>query len=289
MQLTPRYGTDPLVVLDGPPRSICVPTVRQRRRLADVVAAFTDDEWAHPSRCAGWSNRDVIAHLDTTNTFWSLSIGAGLAGEPSQFLTGFDPAATPAAMIDATRDTPTATVLEQFISSTDTLVELLESIDDEGWTRLAEAPPGHESIAAVTHHALWDAWVHERDILLPLGATPAEEPDEVTACLRYVASLPAALAITTGTAQPSSLRIEATDPTLSIRIEVGTHVAVRTERPDHDDDTAGDDTDDVRLDGDAVALVEALSIRTTLDQQVPDNVAWLVHGLAAAFDVDDAR
>ena len=25
-------------------------------------------------------------------------------------------------------------------------------------------------------HALWDGWVHERDIALPLGLTPPEEP-----------------------------------------------------------------------------------------------------------------
>lgn len=66
MQLTPRYGTNPIITLDGKPSDILAPVTRQRRRFADALAAFTDDEWAHPSRCAGWSNRDVIIHVDST-------------------------------------------------------------------------------------------------------------------------------------------------------------------------------------------------------------------------------
>ena len=37
----------------------------------------------------------------------------------------------------------------------------------------------------VLHHALWDAWIHERDVLLPLGVSPTEEPDEVAALLDW--------------------------------------------------------------------------------------------------------
>ena len=34
------------------------------------------------------------------------------------------------------------------------------------------------SVRLLAHHALWDAWVHERDIALPLGRTPDVEPDD---------------------------------------------------------------------------------------------------------------
>ena len=37
MQLTPRYGSDPLIVLDGPPAAIVAPVIAQRRRLVEVL------------------------------------------------------------------------------------------------------------------------------------------------------------------------------------------------------------------------------------------------------------
>ncbi|AZG47173.1 hypothetical protein D7316_03781 [Gordonia insulae] len=35
----------------------------ERRRLADVAGRFTDEQWATPSLCTGWTCRDVFAHL----------------------------------------------------------------------------------------------------------------------------------------------------------------------------------------------------------------------------------
>ncbi|WP_214404806.1 maleylpyruvate isomerase family mycothiol-dependent enzyme [Pseudonocardia lacus] len=39
---------------------------RQRRELADLLDDLTDDEWEHPSLCAQWRVRDVVAHLVLT-------------------------------------------------------------------------------------------------------------------------------------------------------------------------------------------------------------------------------
>ena len=76
MQLAPRYGTDPIITLDGTPGEVLAPVVGQRRRLVEVLGGFDEEHWAGPSRCAGWSNRDVIVHLDSTNAFWSYSIAS---------------------------------------------------------------------------------------------------------------------------------------------------------------------------------------------------------------------
>jgi uncharacterized protein (TIGR03083 family) len=35
----------------------------QRRSLADVLDGLSDEQWRHPSLCAGWTVRDVAAHL----------------------------------------------------------------------------------------------------------------------------------------------------------------------------------------------------------------------------------
>jgi uncharacterized protein (TIGR03083 family) len=275
MQLTPRYGNDPLIVMDGPPSAVYEPTARQRRRLLAAVSAFTDEQWAHPSRCQGWTNRDVIAHLDTVDTFWKFSIDAGLSGEPTQFLATFDPVASPAQFVDSTRDLPAEQILEKFAASSETFLDRLASLDDDGWRALAEAPPGHQSVTAVAHHALWDAWIHERDILLPLGTTPEQHADEIEASLKYVAALSPAFVLNSGGSERGTLVVEGSDPDIALTVEVGDSVLVR-------DGSAADP--DLRLTGESIELLEALSIRRPLDQPVPPEATWLVSGLAEVFD-----
>jgi uncharacterized protein (TIGR03083 family) len=276
MQLTPRYGTDPIITLDGSPAAIVGPAVRQRRRLACSLASFGSEQWAHPSRCDGWSARDVIVHLHDTNTFWTYSITAGLRGDPTRFLAMFDPVASPPQLVARSNDLSTEDVLEQFVGSTESLVGLWASLDDGDWSALAEAPPGHVSVSAVAHHALWDSWVHERDILVPLGVTPDEEADEIAACLRYVAALGPALAMNRGVADAGMLGVTATQPDLSFVVEISNRVVVRP----------GTANAGLTLTGDAVELLEALSTRTPLGQPIPVGSSWMLSGLSETFEVE---
>ena len=274
MQLTPRYGADPVMTLDGPPNAIAVPAIRQRRRLAAALAELTDAQWASQSRCSEWTARDVIAHLEPTNSFWSFSISAGVRGTPSTFLTTFDPVASPAQMVAGGADRSAAEVFEGFVATNDAFIATIESLDEAGWSALAEAPPGHISVSALVHHALWDCWIHERDVLVPLGIEPALEADEIDACLRYVAALAPSFALTRGEARTGSLAVVATDPDVSFALRVGTSVSV----------TPVDGSEDVRLTGDAVELLEALSFRAPFAPDVPVEHRWLLDGLAATFD-----
>ena len=273
MQLHPRYGSDPVITFDGSPAAIAEPSIRQRRRLAETLASFGPDEWAHPSRCDGWSCRDVIVHLETTNGFWAYSITSGRKGAPTQLLATFDPVASPAEMVAAS-ELSGGEVLDRFVASTDALVDVLASLEEEDWTAVAEAPPGHLSVSAVTHHALWDSWIHERDVLLPQGLVPAEEPDEIAAALRYAAALGPAFAVGRETGASGVLSIVATDPDLSLLVEIGERADVRW----------GTGPADLTISGDAVELVEAFSRRGALAQPVPAEMAWMLDGVAEAFD-----
>jgi uncharacterized protein (TIGR03083 family) len=275
IQLNPRYDADPLIRLDGPPSAILEPAVRQRRRLATALAAFTEEPWAHPSRCDGWTNRDVIVHLDSTNGFWAFSIASGLKGEPTRFLATFDPVASPAELVAGTQEIPSSEVLDRFAASTAALTDLLASLAGDDWSTIAEAPPGHLAISAVAHHALWDSWVHERDILAPLGITPDEESDEIAACLRYGAALAPAFAVTNGNAERGVLAVAVVDPETEFVVDIGEHIEVRRGRFDGAD---------LELTGDALPVLEALSIRRLLDQAIDRESAWMIDGLAAQFD-----
>lgn len=281
MQITPRYEGSPIVALEGDLTDVGPALVRQRRRLQATLGALGDEDWRAPSRCEGWSVQDVAVHLDGVDRFWHVSIASGLAGAPTRLLANFDPKATPAAMVDAVQaagPAPSET-LAALGESSEALCQQVAALDGEQWTTIAESPAGHVPMVTLAHHALWDCWVHERDIALPLGLAVAEEPDEVMACLRYVAALGPAFALQSGTSSPATLVLKTTEPEGRIVVEVThQHVAVH----DQPDPSGGPATLVVR--GKAADLVEALSCRAPLAQPVPEAHRWLVGSLADAFE-----
>jgi len=66
------------------------PTVgAERRALADDLRNLTDEQWATPSMCDGWTVRDVLAHMTgtakiTTAAFFPKLIGAGFSFDKLQ-------------------------------------------------------------------------------------------------------------------------------------------------------------------------------------------------------------
>lgn len=275
MELSPRYDGLPIISIEGSPDDQSAPVARQRRRLEAMLGALSDTEWKSPSRCDGWTVQDVIAHLVGVNGFWDVSVSAGIAGTPTRVLAGFDPAAHPPLMVEAMRAQTPQGVLEQFVKSNDGFLRALADLDEHGWSTIAESPAGHVPIRLLAHHALWDCWVHERDVALPLGLTPAAEPDEMQSCLHYAAAVSPALAISSGAEWDGVFAVEATDPELRFTVEVGESVIVRDcEAP----------RDAPRLRGRAVDLIEALSIRAPLPASTPTEWRQLLAGLAAAFD-----
>lgn len=274
MLLTPRYGDRPVMVVEprveGPH-----PVVAQRRRLESLLGGLTEEQWRHPTRCAGWTVQDVITHLVSTNTFWGFSIQQGLAGSPTKLLATFDPVASPAQTVEDVHGTPTSDTLQQFIETNAALTETIAGLVDADWDRTAEAPPGHLPVRLVADHALWDAWVHERDIVLPLGLDPHDDPAEVLTSLRYGAALGRAIALCIGTGEAGRVAIEVTGIPDRFVVDAGPdQVRVHT-------GPAPDGAPSVRAD--AVELLEVLS-RRDVGWPEPPEVAWLTAGLAQAFD-----
>lgn len=277
MLLSPRYEGPPILVLDGAVDGQLAPVTRQRRRLEATLARFGDDEWAAPSRCAGWTVQDVVAHLVGTNAFWHASVVAGLAGTPTRVLAAFDPAATPPLMVDTMRDLTPAEVLARFVATNDAFLDAVATLDADGWSMIGESPAGHVPIRLLAQHALWDSWIHERDIAVPLGMSPAAEPDEIGSSLRYAAAISPALAIGLGHAAAGRFAVQATAPDASFTLLLGEAVALR----DGPVDPAAP-----CLRGDAIALVEALSLRAPLPADAPSEWHDVLRGLAAAFDAE---
>lgn len=274
MLLTPQYGDQPII-------SIALrsggahPLLAQRRRLEAQLLELTDEQWRHASRCDGWSVQDVIIHLASTNAFWAMSIDHGLAGDPTRFLAAFDPVASPAELVDRAQGTPASVTLAEFVASNEALARSVDALDDAGWDMTAEAPPGHLPIRLVADHALWDAWVHERDIMLPLGLELVVDADEVRTCLHYAATLGLAFALVSGAPALGAVEVAVTAPDDHFVVQVASEQVLV-----HDDGVPAG----ARLvEADAVELLEALS-RRDIGRPEPPAVAWLSAGLAAVFD-----
>lgn len=276
MTYRPRYGDAPIVSIPGRPRDQLAPLCTQRRRLQGLLTELTADEWRTSSRCVGWSIKDVVAHLDGVNRFWTASVRAGLEGRPTRMLEHFDPVATPERMVAQTRELPARSVLEAFASSNDELLGVLQGLDEKGWEATAEAPPGHLPVRLLASHALWDAWVHERDVVLPLGRVQPRDPDEVAASLRYVCALTTSFAILADAVGPGTLGVEAVDPSLCFVLDVAAGVTLRDVEPGTGTST---------LCGDAVGLIEALSTRASFATAPPTRWAQVVAAFAEIFGV----
>lgn len=274
MQLQPRYGDRPVLLIDLPALRGPHPVVRQRRRLEAHLQAMPEDAWRRPSRCEGWSAQDVITHLTSTNQFWDVSVQQGLAGSPTRLLASFDPVASPAELVAQQGSVPPADTLAAFVDSNRSLLVTVEALDDAQLEVTAEAPPGHLPVRHVLDHALWDAWVHERDILLPQGEAAVEDAEEVLTSLRYAAGLGRAVALISGGDEGAAL-ITATGPDARLVVEVGSD-QVRI----HDGDVPPGAH---HLEGPAVELLEMLS-RRDVGRPRPAAVEWLSAGLAEVFD-----
>lgn len=276
VQLTPRYEAPPVLAFEPPASDPTEPMLRQRRRLASVLSTFDDQAWAAPTRCEGWSVRDVVSHLVTTNQFWTISTSSGRAGTPTRFLETFDPVATPAQLVEAARHQPPDEVLAAFTTSNEALADALAGVEGDRWATTVESPPGHVSLHAMVLHALWDGWIHERDILLPAGLVQDHEHDEVADCLMYAAALGPAFEASTGSDREGLLAVRGSDPAVHLVVHVGPAVTV----------TVGDaPAGTAVLAGPAADLVEALSFRGPFPQPLAPADAWLLGGLGEVFDL----
>lgn len=276
MYLKPRYDGPTILTLNWPDLDVLTPLARQRRRMEELARRFSDDDWNTTSRCEGWTVRDVYAHLVSINPMYELSALCGVAGEPTRLLTEFCPAVTPPEMVEALGPLSNAEVLERFVDTNTSLINALSALTPTDWDKSAESPVGHVAIRALCLHALWDSWVHERDVCKPLGLTQSVEDDEVTASLHYIAGLSPAFSLGAGRDYPGTFVVAATNPDFEFTVAVSDHVTVTPgvlEPGGH------------VLSGDAAELVDALTTRQPLPEEAPLEWDWLLNGLKTAWNL----
>jgi len=272
--LGPRYDGPPILAIEGTDDDQLAPLTRQRRRMQSMLRELTDEQWMAASRCERWTVRDVVAHLVGVNAFWHASVRAGIAGTPTRVLGAFDPVTTPLLMVDSMSALTAADVLTEFQSTNDAFLDIVAGLTGAQWSTTAETPVGHVPLRLLAQHALWDCWIHERDIAVPLGIPTTNEADEVESCLKYAAAIGATLEAGLGRATPGSFAVAASDPQVSFVVEVDDSVSIRNDL---------ESVDVPRLRGDAVTLTEVLSLRAPIPPAVPIEWKQFLEGLSTAF------
>jgi len=138
---------------------------RNDERFAALAAGLTDREWAQPSRCHGWTNHDVLAHLVI-----------GLTIPLHQVLT---------AMVrhSGSFDQANATLARDLAASTTPADLLAEFI------RASRRPRGIGRLFP-PRLLLGDHVIHELDITAALHHEPTIPPDVLAAVLNTEVHLP---------------------------------------------------------------------------------------------------
>ena len=274
MRLGPSYDGPPILVIEGADDDQLEPLTRQRRRLQSLLRELTDEQWMAQSRCERWTVRDVVAHLVGVNAFWHASVRAGLAGTPTRVLGAFDPVTTPLLMVDSMQALTAADVLTEFESTNEAFLGIVAGLTPAQWSATVETPVGHVPLRLLAQHALWDCWIHERDVAVPLGIPTTNEADEVESCLKYAAAIGATLEAGLGQVRRGSFAVAASDPDVRFVVEVGDSVSVRE---------LLDSSDVAWLRGHAATLTEVLSLREPMPPSAPAEWQQLLESLATAF------
>ena len=145
------------------------------RRLTDTWQGLTPAQWEHQSRNEEWTVHDTVRHVADAME----RVAAVVNGEPGLGKVDFDPRSTPVAwLINSEGESPEATI-DRFASAS---ASLRAGISD----RFAAGDHAHDpTVYGTAHwtvnvvHVLWDSWLHERDVLLPLGLpAPSSEEEE---------------------------------------------------------------------------------------------------------------
>ena len=143
----------------------------QRQRFIAVLKGFGPDEWAAPTRCAKWSAHDVVRHVGDE----AAAARLGADDHTMDMAAGFDPRVTPQQWLVASAGEPPDASVLRLVAATEEQLVVFRIRMARGNEFDVHLPYGAMDWTVLALHALWDSWVHERDVLL---ARDVEHPTD---------------------------------------------------------------------------------------------------------------
>ena len=143
-------------------------------RFKALVSSLSAEEWATPSRCAGWTVGDVAAHV----------VG-GMADVAAFRLEGLGTPEVTARQVAERHGRSPAELAAELGATIKATADLLSAFTDEAWD--LQAPGGFDFSLGEGVEALWhDAWLHGDDILAAVGR-PSDRGDGMKASVSHIA------------------------------------------------------------------------------------------------------
>ncbi|WP_010541735.1 maleylpyruvate isomerase family mycothiol-dependent enzyme [Dietzia alimentaria] len=182
------------------------------RDIRDVTVGFTDEQWAAPSPCPGWSAHDVVAHIVGTEEM--------LRGTPSPEASGERPAhvrneigAVNEVWVEHLRSLSPAELLARFDEVTAARAEALRAMSEEEFHAESWTPEGPGTYAGFMRIRVFDCWVHEQDLRSVAGAEGGYDSDAAELAVAFmVAKLGFVVGKRAGAPQQSTVTFELTGP-----------------------------------------------------------------------------
>ncbi|MFE9252472.1 maleylpyruvate isomerase N-terminal domain-containing protein [Streptomyces sp. NPDC007088] len=164
----PGRVLDELRGYSGGPFAVVDAFVSQRARFLGFARGLVGAAWGSATRCAEWNVHDVVRHVRDVASLHVFQLGGPPPGFP--LTREFDPVVTPKRWLEASSGE----------SPSDTMRELTRLVREEERLLRAKAgaDPGEAAVgplgrtldwSVASAHTFWDAWMHERDVVLPRG------------------------------------------------------------------------------------------------------------------------
>ncbi len=168
------------ICVDVDPAAALAAYAQHRRRFAAEVASLDEDALAAQSRCSLWSVADVLRHCRDVDE-WMQALWSGSMPP----FTSFDPILTPHEFVVAGRAVSDIEARDRYLTSSETMAADVGSSGPERWGLTSFSPLGVVPWWLSALHVFFDSWIHERDVLLPLGVPVPVEESEALPVLAY--------------------------------------------------------------------------------------------------------
>ncbi len=216
-------------------------------RVIKQWESLTSEQWASTSRNRDWTVHQTARHMvDGIEMALTRVTGA----PPPRSMEGFNPNTTPTDWLAASAGESPAGTLQRYATATPRLRAALGERLATGDDTQVAGPYGPAHWSVMTVHGFWDAWLHERDIALPLGLDCTSSPGELRLAGLY--GLLMVLVPLRGGSEPTEAAVHLTGDI---------DVVVRARTTDGGGITVAEESRECELGGDAAEVIDSLSGR----------------------------
>jgi uncharacterized protein (TIGR03083 family) len=153
-------------------RNWLLATAREEREATGRTIQYTEPErWDHPSGCEGWSNRDVVAHLASTDTIAAATMAGEALSEVEEYFATLTDGGAPT--VDGFNDfavkrragQSVRAVISEWGGSADTFLARCAAVPKDEWNdKRVYWIAGQMRVPYLLQSRVMEWWLHGEDV-----------------------------------------------------------------------------------------------------------------------------